>query len=140
MKLAFLLILLSIPSMALEGDFKEVKEPERPVESKRRDVLPQTEYQVRNIGKSDPRFASLYKELAGSNPGLTLDSLYSRLLAGETFKVERAQKPVTCKGCNGFGRVPDKSSSSRSKDGKVVCPECNGAGKKSATQTILVKW
>ena len=143
MKLMFTWLLTSFLALAQEGDFKEVKEPEVKKEGgttkKVKSGLPQTEYQVRNIGKTDPRFAAIYKEVSANHPQLTLDSLYSRLLAGETFKVERL-KPMTCRGCNGFGKIPDKGPGSRSGDGKLVCPDCKGVGKLDAYQVIVIKW
>ena len=156
-----LLILLAAGAVAEESDFKEVKEPDKQEEpakpslpTKPQDTesprkatkdqgkaaSPQTEYPIRNIGKTDPRFVALHKELVVSNPGLTLDSLYSRLLAGETFRLERPDKPAVCKGCNGFGKVPDKGSSYRSKDGKLECPDCKGVGKFDSVRVILIKW
>lgn len=143
MKLISAWLLIPLLSLAQEGDFKEVKDPEvkreDAIERKEKSGLPQTEYKVRNIGKTDPRFTAIYKEVAASNPQLTLDSLYSRILAGGTFKVERV-KAMTCRGCNGFGRIPDKGSGSRSGDGKLACPDCKGAGKVDATQVIVIKW
>lgn len=163
MKPHAILLLLPFLSFAQESDFKEVKDPEevREVEPRkeegpfRKEIpprkderparkdevrLPPTDYQVRNIGKSDPRFAAIHKEVAAAYPDVTLDSLYSRLLAGETFRIERSLKPISCKGCNGFGKVPDKGSGYRSKDGKLPCPACKGTGKVDCSQVIFVKW
>lgn len=155
------LILLVATAAAQESDFKEVKEPEKqeepakpPLPAKQEEsespakarkeqgkvVSPQTDYPVRNIGKADPRFAALHKELVALQPALTLDSLYSRLLAGETFRLERPDKPAVCKGCNGFGKIPDKGSSYRTKDGKLECPDCKGLGKIDSVRVILIKW
>lgn len=155
------MVLLVASAVAQESDFKEVKEPEKqeeparpPLPAKQEDpegqgrarkdqgkiISPQTDYPIRNIGKSDPRFVALHKELAVLHPGLTLDALYSRLLAGETFRLERSDKPVVCKGCNGFGKIPDKGSSYRTKDGKLECPDCKGLGKFESVRLILIKW
>lgn len=113
---------------------------EPPARGMRRIKAEPEPYQTRNLGKSDERFKTLLREIEFTEPGITAETLYSRLLRGETFKIRRPDKIVVCKDCNGFGKVPDKSSSYRSKDGKVDCPSCAGIGKLACTQIILVKW
>jgi DnaJ-class molecular chaperone len=82
----------------------------------------------------------LQKEIVAKGTELTLDELYSRLLAGETFKLERALAPASCKDCNGFGKVPDKSGGYRKGDGKVPCSTCRGHGKIIPIQPLVVRW
>ncbi len=139
MKLLFSLLLLALPLSAKDDKDQKPQDgkDERPMAKVQ---VAMADYQVRNIGKEDPRFAALQKEIAAKGAELTVDELYSRLLAGETFKIERAQPPVVCKGCNGFGKVPDKGAGYRRGDGKVPCSACRGYGKVIPIQPLVVRW
>ena len=139
MKLMFFLLLLALP---LSGKEDKDKIPQEEKDEQQMAKVPVTlaEYRVRNIGKADPRFSALHKEIEAKGTTLTIDELYSRLLAGETFKIERAQPPVVCKGCNGFGKVPDKGAGYRRGDGKVPCSACRGYGKVIPIQPLVVRW
>ncbi len=139
MKLIFTLFLLALPLSGKEDKDKKPQEEkdERPMAKIQ---LALADYRVRNIGKGDPRFSALQKEIASKGTELSLDELYSRLLAGETFKIERAQAPVACKDCNGFGKVPDKGGGYRKGDGKIPCDVCRGHGKVIPIQPLVVRW
>lgn len=139
MKLILTWLLLALSLAAVE---ERDKKPQDGNEAPQLVKVPVTmaEYRVRNIGKDDPRFTALRKEIAAKGPDLSLDDLYSRLLAGETFKIERDQAPVACKNCNGFGKVPDKGGGYRRGDGKIPCGACRGLGKVIPIQPLVVRW
>lgn len=139
MKSFLILSLLVLPLSGMEEPDKApgVKKDQKPLQKLR---LAELEYPIRNIGKADPRFAALQKEVAQKGPKLTLDELYSKLLAGETFHLERAQPAAVCKECNGFGRVADKGTGYRKGDGRIPCPICRGEGKVIPIQPLLLKW
>lgn len=139
MKLLFSLFLLALPLSAADDRDNQSQggKDERPMAKVQ---VAMADYQVRNIGKDDPRFAAIHKEIVAKGAEVTLDELYSRLLAGETFKIERAQAPVVCKNCNGFGKVPDKGGGHRKGDGKLPCSPCRGHGKIIPVQPLVVRW
>lgn len=139
MKLPFCLLLLALPLNARDDKDQKPQDgkDDRPMAKVQ---VAMADYQVRNIGKEDPRFAALQKEIVAKGKELTVDELYSRLLAGETFKIDRAQAPVLCKNCNGFGKVPDKGGGHRKGDGKLPCVVCRGHGKVIPVQPLVVRW